>query len=473
MLASNPIFSGALLLLGAILSGVAHADAPDTTTRNAMCLKPLPSNPFYWEYKGMPVVLLGGSVEDNLFQISELEAQLDLLQASGGNYIRNTLSSRDEGNVWMFQQGSDGKYDLERLNEDYYTRLKLLLDLCLQRDIIVQYELWDRFDYAREQWHGNPFRPINNVNYTVETSGMRNEYAEHPGTNQNSFFRSIPKRDNNTVLLPYQQKHMDRVLEISLPYPNVIYCMDNETGANPDWGAYWSTYVKEKAAALGVIVQTTEMWDDWNLQGEQHKKTLDHPELYSFVDTSQNNQQKGQRHWDNLQWVRAYLKDAPRPVNHVKCYGADGGQFGNSQDGVERFWRSLVGGAASIRFHRPTTGLGLSERAQRNIKSARMFAEAFDLMASSPMTRKDVVGKLLNDVDDNEAHVSRGENVVAIYMPRGGQVTLLSGAFGEMPKLRWLDIDRSAWGEPVLLNGNDPVIETPGKGQWLALVASP
>ena len=56
------------------------------------------ANPAYWQYGGKPVLLLGGSKEDNLFQIPDLKEHLDLLKSVGGNYVRNTMSSRDEGN---------------------------------------------------------------------------------------------------------------------------------------------------------------------------------------------------------------------------------------------------------------------------------------------------------------------------------------------------------------------------------------
>ena len=51
-------------------------------------IEPYVENPHYWQYKNEPVMLLGGTVEDNLFQIDNLEEHLDLLKASGGNYIR-------------------------------------------------------------------------------------------------------------------------------------------------------------------------------------------------------------------------------------------------------------------------------------------------------------------------------------------------------------------------------------------------
>jgi len=453
-------------VLTVALPAFAPAAPPDRDTRNAQCLKPAAANPFYWEYKGAPVVLLGGSVEDNLFQIPDLEAHLDLLKASGGNYIRNTLSSRDEGNVWMFHQNADGKYDLEHLNEEYYARLGHLLDFCLARDIVIQYELWDRFDYAMQYWEKNPFRPVNNINYTEETSGLLNDYPDHPGANKNCFFRTEPAEENNTLLLKYQQKHIDKVLEISLPYPNVLYCIDNETGANPEWGAYWSGYVKAKAAEMGVVAQTTEMWDDWNLQAEQHRSTLDHPEIYSFVDMSQNNHNNGVKHWGNLLWVRDYLKDAPRPINHVKCYGADGGRFGSSRDGEARFWRSLLGGAASIRFHRPDSGLGLSERAQANLKSARMFAEAFDLVGAEPKP----FGYNLVGTDATPVYLTlnRAEQQ-AYYFPEGGEATSMLANCAGGTVLRWLDIEKSRWLDPIPAGGLSQALKAPDTRPWIVI----
>ncbi|MCA9442678.1 MAG: hypothetical protein KC964_17880, partial [Candidatus Omnitrophica bacterium] len=52
---------------------------PATAEGNRRRIHVYPENPRYWEYEGAPVVLIGGSVEDNLFQIPDLEGQLDLL----------------------------------------------------------------------------------------------------------------------------------------------------------------------------------------------------------------------------------------------------------------------------------------------------------------------------------------------------------------------------------------------------------
>lgn len=428
-------------------------------------IRPYEQNPRFWQYDGKPIILLGGSIEDNLFQIPDIEAHLDILAACGGNYVRNTMSSRDPGNIWPFAERPDGKYDLERLNDDYFRRFESLLRLARDRGIVVQVEVWDRFDFARDPWVKNPYRPANNVNYGVDDSGLQNEYPDHPGSNKNPFFRSVPALDHNERLLNYQRAQVDAMLSISLRYPNVLYCMDNETSARPEWGTYWSEHIKRKAAEVGVTVYTTEMWDSWDLKHAQHRYTLDNPEQYAFVDISQNNHNSGQDHWDNLQWVRNYLAEHPRPMNNVKIYGADTGRYGSTRDGLERFWRSLIGGAAAVRFHRPDSGIGLNEVAQAHLRSARTITKMFDFVSARP----DATCELLRDREPNEAYLTLNDGRWLVYFPDGGDVVLDAPTLPERTTITWINIadgDSSAEagaGKPLRL-------KVRGSGHWAAIV---
>lgn len=63
---------------------------------NADRIQPWEENPYYWQYKGEPVLLLGGSKDDNLFQLPELKEHLAEIHEAGGNYIRNTMSDRQD-----------------------------------------------------------------------------------------------------------------------------------------------------------------------------------------------------------------------------------------------------------------------------------------------------------------------------------------------------------------------------------------
>ena len=205
-------------------------------------------NPRYWQYKDKPVLLLGGTDDDNLFQWtgSRLTEQLDLLRTVGGNYVRCTMSSRDEGNVWPFKK-VNGKYNLDQWDSEYWQRFENFLKLTYERDIVVQVEIWATYDFYRELWQRHPFNPKNNINYTVKQAGLTEVVDPRPGHSENVFFQSVPAVRNQKTVLKYQRQFVDKMLSISLKFGHVLYCMDNETAATPRWGKYWSEYVKTKA----------------------------------------------------------------------------------------------------------------------------------------------------------------------------------------------------------------------------------
>ncbi len=456
--------SAAIALL--IACGTVCSSAADP--RDAR-IRPDPDHPTYWRYKGRPVLLLGGSEDDNLFQLPRLREHLDEMAAIGANYIRNTMSDRpDRGfEVYPFRRLPDGRYDLDQWNEEYWERFSNLLRWTAERDIIVQIEIWDRFDYSRENWEKHPYNPRNNVNYTHEESGLEAEYPDHPGRNRQPFFFTTPGQRNNTVVLPYQQKFVGRMLEIALPHAHVLYCIDNETSGEEEWATYWSDFVRERARAAGVDVFITEMWDPWDLKDPQHRRTFDHPERYAFVDISQNNHQKGQTHWDNFQWARQRLAQHPRPINTVKTYGSDAGRYGTDRDGVERWWRHLVGGAAAVRFHRPDSGLGFTRKAQASIRAARRV-EA--LVPSWWEMRP--AQELLGDREDNEAYVRAAPGkAYVLFLPDGGSVTLATTAAGAAYTLHWVNIQTGEEDSSGRVAGGDRIpIRAPGGGPWAGVL---
>jgi len=434
-------------------------------------IRPWSENPRFWQYKGEPVLLLGGSKDDSLFQIPDLKEHLDEMARVGANYIRNTMSDRPDHDfeVYPYKQLPDGKYDLNQWNDEYWRRFENMLQWTHESDIIVQIEVWDRFDHSRENWEPHPYNPANNVNYTYEQSGFAEHYPDHPGRNKQPFFFTTPRQRNNTVVLPYQQRFVDKMLSCSLRYDHVLYCMDNETSGEEAWGAYWAEYIRGRAAETDKQVCVTEMWDAWDLKSEEHRRTLDHPERYDFADVSQNNQKKGQEHWDNFQWVRDHIAKHPRPLNTVKTYGADGGRFGDNQDGLERWWRHVIGGAASARFHRPDSGLGLSTPAAASLRAARKLESLIKLWDVAPANR------LLSDRSENEAYLAADPGrAYALYFPKGGSVGLdLAAAAGRF-QLRWIDVGSGEWAESDAIDGGGVVtIRAPGDGHWVAVILRP
>ncbi len=433
-------------------------------------IRPWAQNPFYWEYGGRPVLLAGASDDDNLFQWPdrELSEHLDRLAAAGGNYVRNTMSDRkDRGwEEYPFQRLESGKYDLSQWYPEYWRRFQRFLDWTEKRGIIVQIEVWDRFDSSTQYWPPHPYNPANNVNYTFEQSGFAPEYPDHPGRNRQPFFFTTPRQRNNAVILPYQQRFVEKMLSYSLRHGHVLYCMDNETNGEEEWGRYWAQFIRERARQAGVDVYLTEMWDDWNLRAERHRRTLDHPELYDFVDMSQNNHNKGDGHWYNALWVRGQLLDRPRPINTVKTYGADGNKFGHTdQDGVERVIRHVLAGFASVRFHRPPAGLGLSPKSEAVLRALRLLESLV-----KPWELEPAPPALLDGREEAEAWAAHVPGRAwAAYFPAGGRVELQTppGRF----TIRWIDADAGRSGPGAMAEGHGWLeLSAPSRGNWIAVV---
>ncbi len=417
------------------------------------------------------MLLLGGSDDDNLYQWTgeQLKQQLDALVNSGGNYLRCTMSYRDEGNVKPWVRLDNGKYDLDRFNDEYWKRFASFLEECRKRDIIVQIEVWATYDYLTT-WDRSPFNPANNVNYTAEETSLTDEYdpGYWPGEEDKPcpFYHTIPEMNNDTRVLSHQQAFIDKQLSISLEYDNVLYCIDNEiwTSAPLEWGWYWSRYIKGKAKEKGKTVYVTEMYcfAGYDIRyGEEGISmiggTVDHPEIYDYLDVSNIGMFSGEYFFTRIYeiYYRVSRQDPVRPVNFVKIYGNPeaGYDLATAARGPETFWIALTSGMASARFHRPPTGLGISEKAQTCIRGMREFEQMVKPWECRPRM------EMTFDNYQNEAYlIANPGTAYGVYFPNtdlDGKISVdLRDAGGELT-LQWLNVDTGTWGEETAVPGGD------------------
>ena len=442
--------------------GVGHTQEKSGIRRSTL-------HPQYWQYNGEDVLLLGGSKEDNLFQIDSLTDHLDLLKRVGGNYVRNTMSSRDESNEWPFHQVPNGQYDLRKFNSNYWSRFSAFLKKTEERDIVVQLEIWATFDFYREPWGRNPFNPKNNSNYNSQRSKLSDSIGTHPIYTENNFFRSVPSQMNIAPVLWYQKRFVDKLLSYTLKHDHVIYCMDNETSVTTDWGRFWANYIRKVAKLEGKTVETTEMWDPHDLSHPMHFETFDHPDIFSFVDISQNNHQGGDAHWINGIKQIEYLKkmDFLRPVNNVKIYGNDGGRHQTTQNAIESFCRNVLMGCASARFHRPSSGQGLNHIAQNVISSVRKVTNQLDFFKGYPIAMENYQNRKEGEVYGRAFDDGR----YLFYFPQGGVVRFQikdSGAY----RFVWTNI-LSGESRETMERAVDRELqmECPSGAHWLVIVS--
>jgi hypothetical protein len=443
--------------------------------RSADRIKPYRENPKYWQYKSEPVLLLGGSKTDHIFLAEGLKEHLDEMVGVGANYVRNTMSQREGLDLKPHRRLADGKFDLDQWNPVYWRKFADCLKWCEERDIIIQIEVWDRFDYAQDNWLHSPWRPHNNVNYTSAESGLANNYPAPAYRDRQPFFHAIPgMKGYNTKLdlvRRYQEEFVTRMLSYSLQYPNVLYCMNNETSTAPQWGRYWMKFIRDRAGEEGIEIFLTDMFDDgWKPQSSAKiRQAFDSPEIYPFIDISQVNSRAFQEdHWRNLLWLIQQRKAYPRPLNHTKIYSDGQTRWGSGtpKDGIERFWRNLIAGSASCRFHRPTGGIGLNDVSKACIRAGRKVEQNVRFWDVEPRMG------LLSDRETDEAYLSAlpGEKYV-LYFTEGGSVGLdLTGHRGRF-QLRWISIRTGDWADKTVVSGDKVVtINAPSKAPWVATV---
>lgn len=419
-------------------------------------------------------MLIGASKDDNLFQQRELKAHLEEIHEAGGNYVRNTMSSRDVGGgneVRAFKKNADGMYDLLNFNPEYWNRLDSLLEWTLELGIFVQVEIWATHDHFPDsRWKKDPWNPENNTNYSFLDTQLDSVVPEKPNK-KHPFFNSVPGANNDSILLFYQEKFAQEILKRTLKFDHVLYCITNEIqhAQSPEWSWYWADFIQKYFSGNGKKTEVTEMYWAPDMRDDQHKYSLDHPEFYTFFEASQNSAVSGQKNWDNLQYIREYLADDPRPINSVKIYGKSGEEKwpGTDDEAIDRFWRNLLGGCASSRFHRNESGkygLGFSPKSIFSLKAAKWLLEEMHPWESSPCM------ELITDREENEVYACSDDNKICMYFPAEGNILIDLRMFSKKTSLEWVNVST---GERVVqkIESTDlSRIKTPPGTHWLGII---
>jgi hypothetical protein len=472
--------------------------------------------PRYWQYDGKPVLLLGGwnhghnpfidhDTDDDrdkqgVSTPAQIRHAMDELVACGGNYLRCVLDPGMASGVQKmpFCASSGGKFDLNKMVGPFWSRLDTFLAEANRRDIVVQFEVWDRFDLIDGSWGGwpvSPWNPKNNVNYTASSSGLAVSYRTfkpHP------FLQGVPghpvyekakqaRKEQYDVVRRLQERFMARLLSVALRHDNVLYCMNNETHEDPAWGQYWMTYIRKAARAKGKRVLVTDMFDNaWDPEKSVKLACqFEHRDRYDYVDASQvNSRHAGERHWQKTRWIVQAAKKANPPclVHMTKIYGNDialdkkpWSRFrpGDSNNAVEEWWRNLIAGVAGVRFHRPTSGIGLSKTAQSCMQATRKVAEKVRFWDVEP--RMD----LLSSRSENEAYLAAkpGEAYVLYFtaLSKGDGVVRLDlrQYAGTQFSLQWIDVGTGEWGKCSAVAGGKVLpVRKPGRGHEVAAIVA-
>jgi hypothetical protein len=217
-----------LLVVGTILlSGLAQVAA------NPIQLHP--GNPHYFLYHGESLILITSAEHYGAVLNSDFDClkYLNTLVEDGMNYTRiftgtyfekpgafgiekNTLApapgkaltpwarSDVPGNL-----GGGNKFDLDRWNPEYFSRLKAFVSAAAARSIIVEVTLFSSI-YSDSNWDVNPLNPANNINNTGHIDRIKVHTLD------------------NWKLLEYQRQFVRKIVSELNIFDNVFFEVQNE-----------------------------------------------------------------------------------------------------------------------------------------------------------------------------------------------------------------------------------------------------
>lgn len=439
----------------------------------------------FWRYNGKQILLLGGLAygEPHLTPKAELIRELDKLKASGGNYMRMTMVSvydktRVQG-MYPFVKRSDGKFDLNQFNPAFWNYVRVLFEETQKREMIVQVELWDQWEFYKGNYDETYWNPKNNINYDSSATGLDTSFPSQPYKKSPAFFYAY-RDSNKAVVLKYQIAFIQKLLEVAKSFNNVIYEIGNESTEPQEWNDYWAKYIKSNA---GKKVYVTDQREDYRPDGNL-TYVLNNPLLYNFIDVSQVGMKHittdyHQKHYNDIINVRNKIISSgiKRPMNNTKGYKwirSWGDAYkGGEAVSINRFWHGIFAGLAGFAFH-PSyyeadsrSGSAMMPSVLRNIESMRILEEQVDIIRMSPSNH------LLNEQSADEAYLLASGSQYAVYFTgKADRTVTLKRPSSESIKLVWLNPDTGKLDSPITVNGTEITLQAPGFGRHVAILSN-
>ncbi len=150
-------------------------------------------------------------------------------------------SSKDEDIIsgkhqLVYTTNKNGKCDLTSFNQDYWNDLKGLLADARSKGIYVEISLFDDCNLEAHpsfRWTQHPFNKDNNINGVFDF-GLSAD-------NERDFYNL-----DNSALLYYQELYVNKLIDETWSYPNVIYEIINEGDAGEKWISHWVNFINKE-----------------------------------------------------------------------------------------------------------------------------------------------------------------------------------------------------------------------------------
>jgi chitobiase/beta-hexosaminidase-like protein/uncharacterized protein DUF6298/collagenase-like protein with putative collagen-binding domain len=413
-----------------------------STAHGAGPLSVNPANPRYFlDSTGAPVYLAGTYLPSEQIELGtkDFVGYLDYLQQQKHNFTRlwaweqTPTSAKTPMLTLPYERSGRGqaldggtKFDLRRLNQDYFDQLRARVTEAAQRGIYVSVVLFQSLNLESKSqtdnsWYANPFNRDNNVNrINGDTNG--------DGIGAEAFTLTIP------AITSLQEAYIRKVVDTLNDLDNVLY----EISGNGPLGTYaWQSYIINY------------------LKNYQATKTNQHP---IGIDASAGTT-------DNVfnspaDWIAFYGADFNPPVatgGKVLFLQASASLLDKSL-GHRSVWTSFTRGFNVIDKEPDSLTPGITEGLHAAITQSLAYSKMIDLSTMMP-----------SDVACSSTYclVKSGAEYL-VYLPAGGSVTLDLSAAQRNFSTDWFDpISGQTTAGNTITGGGRVTLASPFKGETL------
>jgi hypothetical protein len=425
----------ALALLAATLAAVAASAPagarPAEATREAAAstagpLRVHPTNSRYFaDATGRAVYLTGShtwwtlarprkrnpiSCAEHPWHPFSFPAYVDRLAALGHNFLRlwrweSTMyqgfqcggSQPVKPHPWLRTgpgKAADGarKFDLRRLNDAYFGRLRELVEHARARGIYVSvmlFEGWQLQPGHDEPWHwrGHPFRKVNNVN------GVSGDL------NKDGYGTEIHTLANRRILA-IQRRYVRRVVATLADMDNVLYEIANESGGySTAWQYHMIDFVRRLEAERGG---------------------LRHPVGMTFQHRGGDN---ATLHASAADWISpygpAYMSDPPAAAGGKVVVSDTDHHCGHLCTEFPFAWKTFTRGMNAI-YMDTWAAEPVREAVRRALGATRRLADRLDLSTLTPQNALSSTAYCLCDAGRTYVVYSPGPGWVGVNVGGGG-----------------------------------------------------
>jgi hypothetical protein len=205
---------------------------------------------FHWD--GEPVTLMGSSSYGALVSFNfDVEGYLGVLASRGVNLTRVWCIEQWSATAWRKNRANGltpfifeaGRYDLTRLNDAFFERLRRFVNEAATRGIVVQLTLFDRCGFPNTdrvgEWADNPYNRANNVNGFLDLEMI-------PGRSQRRRYPAFTAMEGSPIGR-INRAFIERVAREVGGQGNVIYEIMNEPHH------YWSNQAEWHGWVSGIL----------------------------------------------------------------------------------------------------------------------------------------------------------------------------------------------------------------------------